>query len=67
MKLVKQQINGDERMVLKAPASVDDLRAEAARLEQKFGYHAEARQGGKYLLTHPCFRGEFMLWLEPEA
>ncbi len=38
VKLVKQQINGNDRVVLKADATADDLKAEAMRLKSSLGY-----------------------------
>ena len=67
MKLVKQQTNGNERLVLKEDATVDDLRVEAARLRTTLGY--EVRPDGRanrYLASHPFYRGRYVLSLEPE-
>ena len=67
VKLVKAQINGNERVVLKENATLDDLRLEAARLRTKFGY--EVRPDGgveRYVATHRRFRGRYQLALEPE-
>lgn len=67
VKLVKAQINGDDRVVLKENATLDDLRSEAARLRTLYGY--EVRPDGgveRYLATHRRFRGRYHLALEPE-
>ena len=67
MKLVKQQLNGTECVVLKVPASPADLSAEAARLRSQFGYRVQAdERAGRYLATHPFFSGKYLLSLEPE-
>jgi hypothetical protein len=67
VKLVKRQLNGDDHVVLKADASADDLKAEAARLKKELGYQVQLdkRRGG-YLATHAHFRGKFLLALEQD-
>jgi hypothetical protein len=67
VKLVKQQINGNERVVLKNEATLEDLRMEAKRLKAQLGY--QVKQDGRvnrYLATHPFFRGKFVLELETD-
>lgn len=67
VKLVKQQINGKERLVLKENATVDDLRIEAGRLQTTLGYDVQADgRPGRYLATHPFYRGKYLLSLEPD-
>lgn len=67
VKLIKQQVNGREQVVLKENASPDDLRAEAVRLQELYGYHVQpGERAGKYVATHPFFRGKFIISLEPE-
>lgn len=67
VKLVKRQLNGSERIVLKEEASVDDLRAEADRLRKALGYTVKADERlGRYLATHKFYRGKFVLALEPD-
>lgn len=67
VKLIKQQTNGRDHMVLKVNASPDDLRAEAMRLQELYGYDIKpGERAGQYLATHPCFHGKFILSLEPE-
>lgn len=67
VKLVKHQINGQERVVLKENASRDDLRAEASRLHQLLGYQIEPDEhANRYLATHRFFRGRFVLTLEAD-
>ena len=67
VKLVKQQLNGTERTVLKDHASTADLIAAAARLRTQLGYRVQAdERAGRYLATHPFFSGKFLLSLEPE-
>lgn len=67
MKLVKQQLNGNERLVLKDGATMDDLQVEAARLRNKLGYEIE-RDGriDRYLASHKFYRGRYVLSLEPD-
>ncbi len=67
MNLVKQQINGKERVVLKEDATAEDLRAEAARLRTKFGYEIQPDgRPGRFIATHSHFRGKYILSLEPK-
>jgi hypothetical protein len=67
VKLVKQQINGNERVVLKEAATPEDLRAEVARLRSKFGYEIHPDQKpGRFIATHSFYRGKYILALEPE-
>lgn len=68
LKLVKQQINGNDRLVLKEDATLDDLQAEAKHFERTLGYTVEANgTGASYLLSHPFYRGKFLLRLESES
>lgn len=67
VKLVKQQINGSDRTVLKDNASAEDLRAEAVRLQHLLGYEIEVdERRARYIVTHRFFRGKFVLSLQPE-
>jgi hypothetical protein len=66
VKLVKQQINGSERVVLKQNATEEDLRAEAARLREVLGYEVKPQGRVEYTATHPFFRGKFTLSLVPD-
>ena len=67
VKLVKNQLNGNDRVVLKDDATADDLRIEAARLRMKFGYDIQPDGGpDKYVATHKYYRGRYMLSLEPD-
>lgn len=67
VKLVKAQINGNDRVVLKEHATLDDLRVEAARLRTEFGYEVRPDGGAdRYLATHRRFHGRYRLVLEPE-
>ena len=67
VKLVKQQINGSDRTVLKENATAEDLRAEAVRLQHLLGYEVEADERSKrYIATHRFFRGKFVLSLQPD-
>ena len=67
MKLVKQQINGADRVVLKADATSEDLKAEAARLKAQLGYEVRHdRRRGTYLASHNFFQGKFVLMLAPD-
>ncbi len=67
VKVVKQQINGDERVVLKRDATFDDLQQEAARLRTTLGYEVRPDgQVGRYVASHPFYRGKFILMLEPD-
>jgi hypothetical protein len=67
VKLVKQQTNGRDHVVLKQEASNGDLLAEVARLQKQLGYEVKPDgKPGRYIATHPFFRGKFALSLEPE-
>jgi hypothetical protein len=67
VKLVKRQINGDERVVLNESASLEDLATEAARLHRVFGYDVKLdHQHSAYLVTHAFYRAKFILALERE-
>lgn len=67
MKLVKQQINGNERVVLKTDATSDDLKSEAMRLKTQLGYEVRHdKRRGTYLASHSFFQGKFMLMLAPD-
>jgi hypothetical protein len=67
VKLVKQQLNGDEQVVLKDNASMEDLKAEVTRLKTLLGYdvHPDKRRG-RYIATHNFFSGKFVLMLEQD-
>ena len=67
VKLVKQQTNGRDHVVLKQEASNGDLLAEVARLQKQLGYEVKPDgKPGRYIATHRFFRGKFALSLEPE-
>ncbi|MES2692941.1 MAG: hypothetical protein V4773_05665 [Verrucomicrobiota bacterium] len=67
MKLVKHQINGNDHLVLKENASLEDLRAEAERLKTELGYELEADERlGRYIATHKFYKGKYVLSLEAE-
>ena len=67
VKLIKQQVNGNEQVVLKTEASPADLREEAERLERMFGYQIKTgERADRVVATHPFFRGKYVLSLEPE-
>lgn len=67
VKLVKRQINGREQLVLKQGATAEDLRREAARLQEKLGYDVQPdSRPGSYLATHRFYRGKYLLCLEPD-
>lgn len=66
MKLIKNQINGKEHVVLKENASMDDLRAEADRM-RALGYDLKAEERlARYVATHKFYQGRFLLALETE-
>lgn len=67
VKLVKQQINGNEHIVLKENASVEDLRAEVNRLKTLLGYDVkpDGRQN-RFIATHSFYRGKFFVGLEKD-
>lgn len=65
VKLVKQQINGNERVVLKDDATIEDLHAEAERLRSLLGYHLQPDgRAGRFVVTHRFYRGKYVLMLE---
>lgn len=67
VKLVKLQTNGTERRVVKEDATEDDLRVEAARLRAELGYDVQPDgRRGSYVVSHPFYRGRYVLTLEPE-
>jgi hypothetical protein len=67
MRLVKRQLNGTERIVLKPNASPEDLLKEAGRMRTQLGYDVRPDNAtGRYVATHPHYRGKFVLTLEPE-
>lgn len=66
MKLVKNQINGKEHIVLKENASMEDLREEAERM-RALGYDVKAEERlARYTATHKFYQGRFLLALESE-
>lgn len=67
VKLVKKQINGNERVVLKQDATTSDLRIEANRLQAMLGYEVKPDgTAARYVATHPFYRGKYLLTLEPD-
>lgn len=67
VKLVKHQINGKERVVLKESANIEDLRAEAMRLKSKLGYEVQPDEHrARFIATHNFYRGKYVLSLEPD-
>jgi hypothetical protein len=67
VKVVKQQINGGDRVVLKENATPEDLKAEAMRLKKTLGYDVQPdKRRGTYTASHSFFRGKFILSLEPD-
>lgn len=67
VKLVKQQINGNDRVVLKTGATPEDLKVEAMRLKEQLGYDVRHdRRRGTYLASHNFFQGKFVLMLTPD-
>ena len=67
MKVVKQQINGGDRVVLKENALAPDLKTEAMRLKTQFGYDVQHdKRRGTYIVSHDFFQGKFVLMLEPD-
>jgi hypothetical protein len=67
VKVVKQQINGGERVVLKENATADDLKSEAQRLKKNLGYDIQAdKRRGTFIASHSFFRGKFVLSLEAD-
>jgi hypothetical protein len=67
VKVIKQQINGGDRVVLKENATADDLKAEAQRLKKTLGYEIQAdKRRGTFIASHNFFRGKFTLSLESD-
>jgi hypothetical protein len=67
VKVVKQQMNGGDRVVLKENANAEDLKAEAMRLKKSLGSDIQPdKRRGAYLASHSFFRGKFILSLEPD-
>jgi len=67
VKVVKQQINGGDRVVLKENAMAQDLKAEAMRLKIQFGYDVQHdKRRGTYIASHDFYQGKFVLMLEPD-
>lgn len=67
VKVVKQQINGGDRVVLKENAMAQDLKSEALRLKALLGYDVQHdKRRGTYILSHDFFQGKFVLMLEPD-
>ena len=67
VKVVKKQINGGDRVVLKENAMAQDLKAEAMRLKTQFGYDIQHdKRRGTYIISHDFFHGKFVLVLEPD-
>jgi hypothetical protein len=67
VKLVKQQINGAERLVLKENATPEDVKLEAARMRKELGYDVQPEgRTGRYLATHKFYRGRYRLALEAD-
>jgi hypothetical protein len=64
MIVVKRQTNGNDHSVLKTQASIEDVQIEAQRLKQ-LGYEiTSGKQSGTWDISHPSFRGKFLLALE---
>jgi hypothetical protein len=67
VKVLKQQINGGDRTVLKENATPDDLKSEAMRLKSKLGYQVQHdKRRGTYTVSHPFYQGKFVLLLAPD-
>ena len=67
VKLVKQQINGGEHVVLKTDATEEDLKSEAMRLKTLLGYEVRHdRRRGIYHATHSFYQGKYVLMLAPD-
>jgi hypothetical protein len=67
VKVVKQQINGGERVVLKENATADDLKAEAMRMKKLLGYDIQQdKRRGTFVASHSFYQGKFMLMLAPD-
>jgi hypothetical protein len=64
--LVKRQTNGKDRIILKRDATIEDVRAEALRLQRELGYELKTDGKGDTRLFHRSFRGEFLLALEAD-
>jgi hypothetical protein len=67
VKVVKQQINGTDRVVLKENATLHDLKAEANRMKAQLGYAIQHdKRRGTYVASHDFYRGKFVLMLAPD-
>ena len=67
VKVVKKQLNGGDRVVLKEHAMAQDLKTEAMRLKTQFGYDVQHdKRRGAYIASHDFFQGKFVLVLEPD-
>ena len=67
VKVVKKQLNGGDRVVLKEHATAEDLKAEAMRLKKQFGYDVQHdKRRGVYIASHDFYQGKFALTLEPD-
>jgi hypothetical protein len=67
VKVVKKQLNGGDRVVLKEHAMAQDLKVEAMRLKTQFGYDVQHdKRRGAYIASHDFFQGKFVLMLEPD-
>lgn len=67
VKLVKQQINGGEQVVLKTDATEEDLKFEAMRLKTLLGYEVRHdRRRGTYHASHNFYQGKYVLMLAPD-
>ena len=67
VKLVKQQINGNDRVVLKTDATADDLKSEAMRLKTLLGYEVRHdKRRGTYVASHSFYQGKYVLMLAPD-
>jgi hypothetical protein len=67
VKVVKKQINGGDRVVLKENALAQDLKAEAMRLKTQLGYVIQHdKKRGAYIMAHDFFQGKFLLMLEAD-
>jgi hypothetical protein len=65
--LVKRQTNGKDRIILKRDATIEDVRAEALRLQRELGYELKMDGKGETCqLVHRSYRGEFLLALEAD-
>ena len=67
VKVLKQQINGEDRVILKENATLEDLKAEAMRLKSKLGYAIQHdKRRGTYTASHDFYQGKFILMLAPD-